>query len=213
MSPNDSIGTDAGAEPKRQRILMAITGASGAAYARRALEILGEIETIETHLIISKSGAATIRHELDCRPAELAELADVTYSNGDIGASVASGSFPIAAMLVIPCSIKTLSAVANSFDADLISRAADVTIKEGRPLLLMLRETPLHVGHLRLMTTAAELGAIIAPPVPALYRLPSTVDEIVDYTVRRALDRIGLATVDDHWSGLATPNVTSLRAP
>jgi len=196
-----------------RRVVVAVTGASGSVYARRTLEILRELPGVESHLVVSRSGAATLRHELGWRPSQLAALADVNHSVGDVGAAIASGSYPVAAMLVVPCSIKTLSAIATSYGADLISRAADVTLKEGRPLLLMLRETPLHLGHLRLMTTAAELGAIIAPPVPAMYRLPTSIDDIVDYTVRRALDRVGLATVEDPWLGLAPPSAPPPAAP
>jgi 4-hydroxy-3-polyprenylbenzoate decarboxylase len=135
--------------------------------------------------------------------ADVSRMADFVYSDADLGASISSGSFPTAGMIVAPCSVKTLSGIANSYDDNLVVRSADVTLKEGRPLLLMLRETPLHVGHLRLMTVAAESGAIIYPPVPAFYTEPASVADIVDHTCRRALDRIGFPTPGTiQWNGL-----------
>ncbi|WIX75859.1 UbiX family flavin prenyltransferase [Amycolatopsis carbonis] len=171
---------------------MAITGASGACYGVRILQLLRERPDFSTHLILSKAGIVTLRHECDLSAEDVRELADVTHRPGEIGATIASGSFPVEAMVVAPCSIKTLSAIATGYTDDLVARAADVCLKEGRPLLLMVRETPLHLGHLKSMTAAAEAGAIIAPPVPAFYSRPETIDDLVDFTARRVLARVGL---------------------
>ncbi|PJF34734.1 MAG: 3-octaprenyl-4-hydroxybenzoate carboxy-lyase, partial [Candidatus Thermofonsia Clade 1 bacterium] len=149
------------------RLIVAISGASGAIYGIRLLEVLAQSDAIETHLIISPSARATIAQETSWTVRQVEALADVVHKPEDIGASIASGSFQTRGMIVAPCSIKMLSAVANSYNADLLARAADVQLKEGRPLLLLLRETPLHIGHLRLCVQAAENGAIIMPPVPA----------------------------------------------
>jgi len=175
-----------------ERIVVAISGASGAIYGIRALRALRAMPYVETHLIISAAARQTIAAETDWALKEVEALAHTVYDARAIGAAIAGGSFATRAMIVIPCSIKTLSAIANSYSADLIARAADVTLKEGRPLVLVVRETPLHLGHLRLMTRAAEIGAIIFPPVPAFYPKPQTLDAIVDDTVGRVLARIGL---------------------
>jgi 4-hydroxy-3-polyprenylbenzoate decarboxylase len=175
-----------------ERLIVAISGASGAIYGIRLLEVLAQSDAIETHLIISPSARATIVQETTWTVRQVEALADVVHKPEDIGASIASGSFQTRGMIVAPCSVKLLSAVANSYNADLLARAADVQLKEGRPLLLLLRETPLHIGHLRLCVQAAENGAIIMPPVPAFYNLPKTVDDIVNHTVGRALARIGI---------------------
>ncbi|HEY3465736.1 MAG TPA: UbiX family flavin prenyltransferase [Amycolatopsis sp.] len=183
-------------------VVVAITGATGAVYGVRMLELLADRPDVEVHLVLSKAGAVTLRHECGLSPEELGKLAAVRHRPGEIGASIASGSFPVDAMLVAPCSVKTLSAIAHSYTDDLVSRAADVCLKEGRPLVLMVRETPLHVGHLRAMTAAAEAGAIIAPPVPAFYPHPVSVDELVEHTVRRALARAGLRDLaPEPWRG------------
>ena len=174
---------------KKRRMIVAITGASGACYGVRALEMLREIEGIETHLIISSAGIRTAIEEGVVNGADdIRDLADVTYPHKDIGAAVASGSFKAEGMLIAPCSIKTLSAVANCYSDDLISRAADVCLKERRKLVLMVRETPLHAGHIGLMATATQSGAIIMPPVPSFYTRPATLDDLVSQTVGRALD-------------------------
>lgn len=175
-----------------RRVIVGITGASGAAYGLRTLTLLRDAPNVETHLVVSRAGAMTLRHECDATLADVRALADVAYRPGDIGAAIASGSFQVDAMIVAPCSIKTLSAIALSYTDDLVSRAADVCLKEGRPLLLMVRETPLHLGHLRTMVAATEAGAIIAPPVPAFYPRPGSVDEMIDHSARRALARVGL---------------------
>lgn len=175
-----------------RRVIVGITGASGAAYGLRTLTLLRDAPDVETHLVVSRAGAMTLRHECDVTLADVRALADVAYRPGEVGAAIASGSFQVDAMIVAPCSIKTLSAIALGYTDDLVSRAADVCLKEGRPLLLMVRETPLHLGHLRTMVAATEAGAIIAPPVPAFYPRPGSVDEMIDHSARRALARVGL---------------------
>lgn len=189
---------------RHQRVVVAITGASGSAYGIRLLELLSAAPDVEVHLIITRAGATTIKAETDETARRLERFADVTHHSSDIGASIASGSTATAAMIVAPCSIKTLSAIANSYSADLVSRAADVTLKEGRPLALLVRETPLHLGHLRLMTSVAEMGAIVAPPVPAFYHRPTTLDEVIDATARHVLARVGLDEFAGRreWTGL-----------
>ncbi|RCK74091.1 MAG: 3-polyprenyl-4-hydroxybenzoate carboxy-lyase UbiX [Anaerolineae bacterium] len=174
-----------------QRLVVGISGASGVILGIRLLEVLKSLP-IETHLILSPAARLTIRAETDWEVDDVINLADVSYSHRDIGASIASGSFATRGMMVVPCSIKTLSAIANSYADDLISRAADVTLKEGRPLLLAVRETPLHRGHLRLMELAAQSGAILFPPVPAFYARPKSLEEMVDHLVGRMLARIGI---------------------
>ncbi|GAW51825.1 MULTISPECIES: UbiX family flavin prenyltransferase [unclassified Nocardioides] len=183
------------------RVIVAITGASGIGYGVRALELLRQAR-VETHLVITRSGVATIGQETDLSVAEIKDLASVVHSTTDLGASISSGSFPVAGMLVAPCSVRTLSGIANSYDENLVVRAADVTLKERRRLVLLLRESPLHIGHLRLMTQATEAGAVIMPPVPAFYTRPTSVEEIVDNTVHRALDLLGLPQVHHRrWVG------------
>jgi 4-hydroxy-3-polyprenylbenzoate decarboxylase len=185
-----------------RRMVVAITGASGAVLGVRALRMLRELGGYETHLVVTRGGRSTLREETDLSPGEVAALADHTYSDSDLGAAIASGSFQTEGMLVAPCSIKTLSAVAHCYSATLVARAADVTLKERRPLVLMVRETPLHRGHLRLMDQAAESGAVIAPPVPAFYNRPSTIDDLVDYTITRAFDQLGVpAAHPGRWNG------------
>jgi 4-hydroxy-3-polyprenylbenzoate decarboxylase len=175
-----------------QRLIIGISGASGVIYGIRTLEALAQDKSIETHLVLTPSAKATISQETEWSVSTVEALADVVHKPGDIGASIASGSFTTMGMIIAPCSIKTLSGIANSYDADLMTRAADVQLKEGRPVLLLVRETPLHIGHLRLMVQAAENGAIIMPPAPAFYGNPKTVDDIVNGTVGRALARIGV---------------------
>jgi 4-hydroxy-3-polyprenylbenzoate decarboxylase len=175
-----------------QRLIIGISGASGVIYGIRLLEVLAQDKSIETHLILSPAARATISEETEWKVRDVEKLADVVHKPGNIGANIASGSFETRGMIVAPCSIKTLSGIAHSFAADLITRAADVQLKEGRPVLLMVRETPLHLGHLRLMTQAAEIGAIIMPPVPAFYSNPKTVDDLINNTVGRALARFGI---------------------
>ena len=172
-------------------LVVGITGASGVIYG---VEILRALKTLEvpTHLIITEAGARTLILETEIALAEIKALADVVHSNRDIAASISSGSFLTRGMIVAPCSIKTLSSIANSYDANLVARAADVTLKERRPLVLMVRETPLHKGHLDLMTRAADYGATILPPMPAFYHKPQILQDIVDQGVARALDQLGI---------------------
>ncbi|WP_415183365.1 UbiX family flavin prenyltransferase [Phaeovulum sp.] len=173
------------------RLIIGISGASGAIYGARALEHLRRLG-VETHLVITRSAYLTIAQELNMRPADLEEKASVVHNAKDIGASIASGSFQTLGMLIAPCSVRTMSEIATGATSTLISRAADVVLKERRRLVLLLRETPLHLGHLRTMTSVTEMGAIIMPPVPAFYTKPATIDDMVDYTVGRALDLFGL---------------------
>lgn len=176
-----------------RRIIIGVTGASGAIYAKRALEALRETD-VETHLILSRASEMTIRYELDMSGAEFAQLADRRYAIGDVGAPVSSGSFKTIGMLIAPCSIKTMSEIATGVTGTILSRAADVVLKERRRLVLMVRETPFHLGHLRTMTQLAEMGAIIAPPLPAFYADPQTLEDLVDQSVGRALDLFGIET-------------------
>jgi flavin prenyltransferase len=171
-----------------KRVIVAITGASGAIYGIRALELLSRIEDVETHAILTSSAHRTIAHETEHGVEDVRALADHVYHPRDIGAAVSSGSFRTAGMLVAPCSVKTLSGIANSYNDELVVRAADVCLKERRRVVLLLRETPLHAGHIDLMARATANGAIVMPPVPAFYALPQTIDDIVDQTVSRALE-------------------------
>jgi 4-hydroxy-3-polyprenylbenzoate decarboxylase len=190
----------------RQRLIVGISGASGVIFGIRMLEVLARIPDIETHLIVSPAARVTITQETDWAVRDVEALADVVHAPGNIGASVSSGSFDTMGMIVAPCSMKALSAIANSYGAELIARAADVQLKEGRPVLLLVRETPLHLGHLRQMVAAAELGAIIMPPVPAFYGRPASIDDIVNHTVGRALARIGVPNdLHARWTGLGGP--------
>ncbi len=187
-----------------KRLVVGISGASGAAYGVRALDALNELG-IETHLVISRAAALTLSSELGLTPADLARRATETYRVQDIGAAIASGSFRTMGMLVAPCSVRTMSEIATGVTSSLLTRAADVTLKERRSLVLMVRETPLHLGHLRTMTALAEMGATIAPPLPALYAGPRTVEEMVDQSVGRVLDLFGLDWErTQRWSGLAS---------
>jgi len=184
-------GTAADMSMKKTRVIVGISGASGSVYGIRLLEELKRSPSFETHLVISSSGKRAMAAETAWSVKKVEALADVVYDDRDIGASLASGSFRTAGMVIAPCSIKTLAALASCYADTLIARAGDVTLKEGRPLLALVRETPLHVGHLRQMLAFAEMGGIVFPPVPAFYRKPKTVDEIVSQTVARVLDRMG----------------------
>lgn len=175
-----------------KRLIVAISGASGAVYGIRILEWLAERPEVETHLVISRAAGLIIAREVEQTVEEIEALADVAYRPDELTAPIASGSFTTGGMVIAPCSIKTLSAVANSYAADLIRRAADVTLKERRPLVLLVREAPLHLGHLRLMARAAEIGATIFPPIPAFYGHPRTVDDVVDETLGRVLSHLGV---------------------
>lgn len=197
---------------RKRRIVVAITGASGAIYGVRMLERLAVEENVETHLIVTAAGMLTVRQETDADAAYLEGLAAVSYRPRDVGAAIASGSFLTDGMAVMPCSIKTLSAIANSYAADLVVRAADVTLKEGRPLVLAVRETPLHAGHVQLMQQACAAGAVIAPPVPAFYNRPQTLDDIVDHFVDRVLTRLGFEGHGKQWAGLRGGPRAQIRA-
>ncbi len=175
------------------RVVIGVTGASGVIYGRRILEALAGAG-VETHLVMTKAAEMTISYELGVKAAEFEALADYRYAIGDIGASIASGSFRTAGMIVAPCSIKTMSEISTGVTSNLLTRAADVMLKERRRLVLMIRETPFHLGHLRTMTQLAEMGAIIAPPLPAFYIEPKSVDELVNQSVGRALDLLDIST-------------------
>jgi len=174
-----------------RRVIVGISGASGIAYGICALRLLQSL-SIETHLVMTRSATVALGHEIPLKLRDVHALASVVHRNDDVGASIASGSYPTLGMLIAPCSIRSLSEIAYGVTSSLITRAADVVLKERRRLVLMVRETPLHVGHLRAMTQAAECGAVIMPPVPALYARPSSIDEIVTHTVGRALDLLGI---------------------
>jgi 4-hydroxy-3-polyprenylbenzoate decarboxylase len=183
-------------------IIIGITGATGAVYGIRLLEVFSPMKHIETHLIISAAGEKTIACETQYKVSDIRKLADRSYDIGDIDAPVASGSFPADGMIIAPCTIKTMSALANSYSENLLLRAGDVTLKERRKLVLVVRETPLHLGHLRNMERLTEMGAIILPPVPAFYHRPQTVQDIIDHTVGKILDVFGIKHDLFHrWSG------------
>lgn len=184
-------------EKNKERLIVAMTGASGAIYAIRLLEVLEQCANIEVHLIISSAAKQTINYECETNIAQIKRLADVVYDSRDIAAAISSGSFKTKGMVVIPCSIKTLSAIANCYADDLISRAADVCLKERRPLVLCVRETPLHLGHLRLMTTVAEYGAQISPLAPAFYHNPKTIDDIINQNINRLCDSLDIELSED----------------
>ena len=186
-----------------RRIVVALSGASGAIYGIRSLEALRAAEDVEIHAIISKGARATIGYETSRTVEDVLALAHVTYEENDLAAAIASGTFITAGMLVAPCSIRTMSSIAHSLNDTLIVRAADVHLKERRPLVLMVRETPLHAGHLKAMHELALYGATILPPVPGFYTLPKTIDDLVDHSVGKALDQLGIAhTLFPRWSGI-----------
>ncbi|MGO9094576.1 MAG: UbiX family flavin prenyltransferase [Bryobacteraceae bacterium] len=178
------------------RIIVAVTGASGSIYGLRLLEKLRSNPAVELHLLVSRSGERTLYLETGRKLAELRALAHFSYSIGDVGARLASGSFPTQAMVVAPCSIRTMSAIASGISSNLLLRAADVTLKERRRLILMVRETPFHLGHLRSMVALTEMGAIIAPPIPGFYHQPQSILDLVDHSVDRVLDLLGLPARD-----------------
>lgn len=187
-----------------RRIVVGVSGSSGAIYGARLVEVLSNIDGVETHLVISDGARATINYETDYDVDDVLNTANVTYENRSMGAAIASGTFPTDGMVVVPCSIKTLSAIANSFNDNLIVRAADVCLKENRRLVLVVRETPLHPGHLRLMSDAAAAGAVILPPVPGFYTRPKAVLDIVDHTITKILDQFGIeANLIERWTGIS----------
>ena len=185
-----------------KRLVVGITGASGSIYGIRLLEILQRYADVELHLVLSRSGKRTLVAETDWPVADVEALAHQRYDNADIGATIASGSFRTAGMIIAPCSIKTAAAVAACYADTLVSRAADVTLKEGRPLIMLIRETPLHVGHLKMMLALAEMGAVVLPPMPAFYNRPKDLDDVVNHTIARVLDRLDLPqTLVGEWQG------------
>lgn len=188
----------------KKRLIIAITGATGSMYGIRLLEVLQSMEDVETHLILSGAGALTAFSETGIEREQILKLADVVHSSRDIGASIASGSYLTHGMVIAPCSMKTLGAIANGINDNLVSRAADVILKERRRLILLTRETPLNLVHLRNMTTITEMGGIIAPPVPSYYTRPETIDDIINQTVGRTLDLLGVARDDlvKRWEGI-----------
>jgi len=189
-----------------KRLIVAVTGASGVIYGVRALQILRGIPDIETHLILSPSAARTLVEETDYSIDQVRALGDHVYNHKDIGAAISSGSFRTEGMLIAPCSVKTLSGIANCFDDELVVRAADVCLKERRRVVLMFRETPLHAGHIALMDQATRNGAIVMPPVPGFYHKPRSVDDIVTQSVGRALDLFGIdAHVVKRWKDTDDP--------
>ena len=177
---------------ERPRLIVGVSGASGATYGLRMLDACRDLG-VESHLILSKAAALTLAQETGLTVADAQARADISYRPGDVGAAVASGSFPTLGMVVAPCSVRTMSEIATGVTASLLTRAADVTLKERRPLVLMVRETPLHLGHLRSMVQLAEMGAVIAPPMPAFYARPQSLAEMIDQSVGRVLDLFGLA--------------------
>ncbi|MBO9678697.1 MAG: UbiX family flavin prenyltransferase [Acidovorax sp.] len=189
------------AEPRR--IVVGISGASGAAYGARLLQALRGAEGVESHLVVSDTGWRNLRHELDMDRAGVEALAHVVHDVRNVGAAIASGSFAAHGMVVAPCSMRTLAAIAQGLADNLLTRAADVALKERRRLVLLVRESPLHLVHLRNMVAVTEMGAIVCPPVPAFYQRPTTVGEIVDHSVARALDLLGIAhSLAPRWQGL-----------
>jgi 4-hydroxy-3-polyprenylbenzoate decarboxylase len=188
------------------RLIVAVTGASGAIYGIRLLEALRKARGVEVHLILSRGGKLTIGVETGWKVKDVEALADVVHSDQDLAASISSGSFRTAGMIVAPCSIKTLSGIAHSYADSLVVRAADVVLKEGRKLVLMPRETPLHAGHCRLLLRAAEIGAVIAPPMPAFYNAPKTLDDVIDHNIGRVLDLFDIDSgLVRRWKGAKAP--------
>ncbi|OUS01217.1 3-octaprenyl-4-hydroxybenzoate carboxy-lyase [Gammaproteobacteria bacterium 54_18_T64] len=187
-----------------KRVIIAITGATGCIYGIRLLQVLAELPDIETHLILSPAGLVTAEHETGFDKKAISVLADECHRHKDFGASISSGSFPIHSMVVAPCSMNTLGSIAHGLDNNLISRAAGVTLKERRTLVLLPRETPLHLVHLRNMTIVTEMGGIIAPPVPSFYQHPANIEDLINHTVGRTLDSLGIDAPNlvQRWQGL-----------
>ncbi|MFM0635897.1 UbiX family flavin prenyltransferase [Paraburkholderia metrosideri] len=197
----DATSGDKVTEREPRRLIVGISGASGAVYGVRALQILRECD-VEAHLVVSKAAELTLKHEVGTSSVALRELAHAWYPASDIGAAISSGSFITMGMLVLPCSVRTMSEICTGVTSSLLSRAADVVLKERRRLVLGIRETPLHTGHLRTMTNLSEMGAVIAPIVPALYALPQSLEDVVDHTVGRLLDLFGIDSgLVKRWTG------------
>ncbi|WP_250514045.1 UbiX family flavin prenyltransferase [Caballeronia sp. INDeC2] len=187
----------------KRRVIVGITGATGAIYGVRLLETLRRLSGVETHLLVSSAGWLNIQHELDLDKGTVHALADVVHSVRDIGATIASGSFATDGMVVAPCSMRTLASIAHGLSDNLITRAADVVLKERRRLVLLVRETPLNLAHLRNMTAVTEMGGVIFPPLPAFYQKPATIDDMVNHTVARVIDQFGFGQpVAPAWRGL-----------
>ena len=187
-----------------KRLIVGVSGASGVIYAIRLMEVLRGVPDVETHLVLSNAARQTIKFETKITVEEVIELADIRHPIKNIAASISSGSFKTMGMVVVPCSMKTLSGIVHSFSDNLLLRAADVTLKDRRPLVLLPRETPLHLGHLRLMVQAAEMGSIILPPMPAFYHRPQTIDDLINQTVNRILDVLDIELKEDlfeRWQG------------
>jgi 4-hydroxy-3-polyprenylbenzoate decarboxylase len=194
------------------RLIVGISGASGVVYGARLLELLQPL-AVETHLVMSRSAEVTLALETALKPADLRVRADVVHAIGDLAAPISSGSFPTVGMVVAPCSIRSMAEIATGVTTTLLTRAADVTLKERRRLVLLVRETPLHTGHLRTMTALSEMGAVIAPPVPAFYAKPQTIDEMIDQTLGRILDLFGIdAGTVRRWGEMPEPGERPMRA-
>ena len=203
MPPDPAANPLSSKSHQPRRLIIGISGATGAIYGIRLLQVLQTAPGIETHLVMSKAAERTITYETDLTIPQVRAMADASYNIADIGATISSGSFQVEGMIIAPCSMKTLSAVAHSLSIDLLGRAADVILKERRPLVLVVREAPLHLGHLRLMVQAAEMGAIIVPPVPAFYNFPKTLDDIINHTVGRILDLVHIdVDIVKRWQGM-----------
>ena len=193
-------------ESAPQRLIVGISGASGVTYGVRVLDALRELG-VESHLVVTRAALLTLSQETDLSADDLLGRANVSHRLNDVGATIASGSFRTMGMIIAPCSVRTMSEIATGVTSTLLTRAADVVLKERRPLVLMVRETPLHLGHLRTMTALAEMGAVIAPPLPAFYSKPASIAEMVDQSVGRALDRFGLDwSAVRRWGGLKGPS-------
>jgi 4-hydroxy-3-polyprenylbenzoate decarboxylase len=209
MQQNQTKQAAHGAGQRRRRLVVGISGASGAIYGVRMLKMLRQAN-VESHLVVSRSAQITLAQEMDMSLADLQGLADVFYPNTDIGAAISSGSFRVDGMVIAPCSIKTLSEVATGTTGSLLSRAADVMLKERRRLVMMVRETPLHAGHIRSLAAVTEAGAIVYPPVPAFYARPASLEEMVDHTLGRVLDLFDIDTdAVRRWEGVGA----AMRAP
>jgi flavin prenyltransferase len=191
MAAERDKGAEMRQDKRRQRLIVGISGASGVVYGARLLTLLKELP-VETHLVISRSAELTLALETDLKPADLRARADVVHAIGDMAAPISSGSFQTLGMIIAPCSIRSMAEIATGVTTTLLTRAADVVLKERRRLVLAVRETPLHTGHLRAMTALSEMGAVIAPPVPAFYAKPQTLDEMIDHSLGRLLDLFGL---------------------
>lgn len=205
MSSSSQASQSRAAVARPRRLIVGITGATGAVYALRMLQTLREQPNIETHLVVSASGVLNIRHELGLGRRDMNALADHVYGIRDVGATLASGGFATDGMIILPCSMRTLAAVAQGLSDNLITRAADVILKERRRLLLMVRETPFNLAHLRNMTAVTEMGGIVFPPLPAFYHRPKTIEEMVDHTVARMLGLLDIHVPGPEWLGMDAP--------